>query len=158
PPLADRESGQPRDPPGLPRPASLRRGCALAPAPPPPRARLPSLAARDLRLQRAGAAPRRASGIRTRGRTAEGVLAARRVGRRRPLRARARRSGDMSAAKRWAEAYELGWRAGDGEACAQLYAERCVFRSHPFRELEDARAYMRQVVPEAEAPEVWFGE
>jgi hypothetical protein len=64
----------------------------------------------------------------------------------------------MSAAERWAEAYEAAWRAGDGEAAAALYAEDCVFRSHPFRELEDARAYMRRVVPEAEAPAVWFGE
>ena len=64
----------------------------------------------------------------------------------------------MTAGKRWAEAYERAWRAGDGEAAAALYAEDCIFRSHPFRELEDARAYMRRVVPEAEAPEVWFGE
>ena len=64
----------------------------------------------------------------------------------------------MSAAKRWADAYERAWRARDGEAAAALYAEDCVFRSHPFRELEDARAYMRRVVPEADAPEVWFGE
>ena len=64
----------------------------------------------------------------------------------------------MSAAKRWADAYERAWRARDGEAAAALYAEDCVFRSHPFRELEDARTYMRRVVPEAEAPEVWFGE
>lgn len=28
-------------------------------------------------------------------------------------------------------------------AAAALNAEDCVFRSHPFRELEDARAYMR---------------
>jgi ketosteroid isomerase-like protein len=64
----------------------------------------------------------------------------------------------MSRAKRWAEAYEAAWRAGDGEAAAALYADDCIFRSQPFRELEDARAYMRRVVPEAEAPEVWFGE
>jgi hypothetical protein len=64
----------------------------------------------------------------------------------------------VSAAKHWAEAYERAWRAGDGEAAAELYAQDCVFRSHPFRELEDARAYMRRVVPEAAAPEVWFGE
>jgi len=64
----------------------------------------------------------------------------------------------VSAAKHWAEAYERAWRAGDGEAAGALYAEDCVFRSHPFRELEDARAYMGWVVPEAEAPEVWFGE
>jgi SnoaL-like domain len=64
----------------------------------------------------------------------------------------------VSAAKRWAEAYERAWRAGDGEPAAALYAEDCVFRSHPFRELEDARAYMRRVIPEAEAPAVWLGE
>jgi SnoaL-like domain len=61
-------------------------------------------------------------------------------------------------AERWAEAFRAAWLAGDGEAAAELYAEDCVFRSNPFRELEDACAYMRRVVPEAEAPEVWFGE
>jgi ketosteroid isomerase-like protein len=64
----------------------------------------------------------------------------------------------MSAARRWAEAYRGAWLAGDGDAAAAMYAEDCVFRSHPFRELEDARAYMRTVVREANAPEVWFGE
>jgi ketosteroid isomerase-like protein len=64
----------------------------------------------------------------------------------------------MSAAKNWAEAYERAWRAGDGEAAGALYAEDCVFRSHPFRELEDARAYMARVFEEAAAREVWFGE
>jgi len=64
----------------------------------------------------------------------------------------------VSAAKRWAEAYRAAWLAGDGDAAAALYAEDCVFRSHPFRALEDARDYMRRVIPEAEAPEVWFGE
>jgi SnoaL-like protein len=64
----------------------------------------------------------------------------------------------VSAAKRWAEAYRAAWLAGDGDAAAALYAEDCVFRSYPFRALEDARAYMRRVIPEAEAPEVWLGE
>jgi hypothetical protein len=64
----------------------------------------------------------------------------------------------VSAASRWAETFERAWRAGDGEAAAALYAEDCVFRSHPFRDLEDARAYMRHVIPEAAAPAVWFGE
>jgi hypothetical protein len=64
----------------------------------------------------------------------------------------------MSRAKRWVGAYKAAWLDGDGEAAAALYAEDCVCRSHPFRELEDARAYMRRVIPEAEAPEVWFGE
>jgi hypothetical protein len=64
----------------------------------------------------------------------------------------------VTAAERWAEAFRAAWLAGDGEAAAALYAEDCAFRSHPFRELEDAGAYMRSVVPEAEAPEVWFGK
>ena len=64
----------------------------------------------------------------------------------------------MTAAERWAEAFRAAWLAGDGESAAALYAEDCVFRSHPFRELEDARAYMRSAVPEAEAPEVWFAK
>jgi ketosteroid isomerase-like protein len=64
----------------------------------------------------------------------------------------------VSAGKRWAEAYERAWRAGDGEAAAALYTEDCIFRSHPFRDLEDARAYMRREVPAAEARVVWFGE
>jgi hypothetical protein len=64
----------------------------------------------------------------------------------------------MSAAKRWAEAYERAWRAGDGIAAGGLYAEDCLFRSSPFRALEDARAYMVRVFEEAEAREVWFGE
>jgi ketosteroid isomerase-like protein len=63
----------------------------------------------------------------------------------------------VSAATAWVKAFERAWRAGDGEAAAVLYDEDCVFRSHPFRELDDARAYMRQVIPEAHAPSVWFG-
>ncbi|MDQ2984025.1 MAG: nuclear transport factor 2 family protein [Actinomycetota bacterium] len=63
----------------------------------------------------------------------------------------------MSRGDAWAQAYERAWRAGDGDAAAELYAQDCVFRSQPFRELENARVYMRRVVPEAEAPEVWFG-
>jgi hypothetical protein len=61
-------------------------------------------------------------------------------------------------AKEWSEAFERAWRAGDGDGAAALYAEGCVFRSSPFRESEDARAYMRRVVPEDRAAEAWFGE
>ena len=64
----------------------------------------------------------------------------------------------MSFARRWAEAYRRAWLANDGEAAGALYAEDCVFRSAPFRELEDARAYMRRVFEEARAVDVWFGE
>jgi hypothetical protein len=58
----------------------------------------------------------------------------------------------------WAEVFERAWRAGDGEAAAALYGEDCVFRSAPFRELEDARAYMRRVITADRAEDVWFGE
>ena len=51
-----------------------------------PRARLPPAAARGVRLQRAGAAPRGAGRLRPRGREAEGLPPRRGVGRRRPLR------------------------------------------------------------------------
>jgi SnoaL-like domain len=64
----------------------------------------------------------------------------------------------MSAARRWAEAFERAWRSGDGDAAAALYAKECVFRSQPFRELEDARAYMVRAFEEAMASEAWFGE
>ena len=63
----------------------------------------------------------------------------------------------VSAGERWAEAYRRAWLAGDAEAAAALYAEDCVFRSSPFRDLEDARAYMRRVLPETETREAWFG-
>jgi ketosteroid isomerase-like protein len=64
----------------------------------------------------------------------------------------------VSAAKRWADAYERAWRAGDADAAGALYAEDCVFRAQPFRDPEDAREYMKRVFAEAEARDVWFGE
>ena len=84
--------------PRLPRPPDLRRGRASPPAPADPRARLPPARARDLRLQRASPAPRRASRLRPRGRQAKGVPPRRRLGRRRLLRADRRRP-DRRAAK-----------------------------------------------------------
>jgi hypothetical protein len=45
------------------------------------------------------------------------------------------------------------------EPIAGRYAEGAVFRSHPFRETEDPRAYVERVLAEEEAePEIWFGE
>ena len=65
----------------------------------------------------------------------------------------------MDAARKWVEAWELGWRTHDVEPIAARYAEAAVFRSHPFHEPEDPRAYVERVLAEEEAePEVWFGE
>jgi hypothetical protein len=65
----------------------------------------------------------------------------------------------MDVARAWVEAWELGWRTHDVEPIAERYADGAVFRSHPFREPEDPRAYVERVLAEEEAePEVWFGE
>ena len=64
----------------------------------------------------------------------------------------------MSAGRRWADEYRRAWLAGDAEAAGALYAENCIYRSHPFRELEDAREYARWAYADASAREVWFGE
>jgi len=59
---------------------------------------------------------------------------------------------------RWIREYERAWRDGDGEAIAQLYAADCPYRSHPFRELENARDYARRVVGAESEIEPRFGE
>jgi hypothetical protein len=64
----------------------------------------------------------------------------------------------VSFATAWANAYERAWLAHDAEAAGALYAEDCTFRSHPFRERENAQEYARRVYAEARAREVWFGE
>lgn len=67
--------------------------------------------------------------------------------------------GELRArAREWARRYRDAWLAGDAEAAAALYAEDCDFRSHPFREREDARAYTRRVFGEAETLDARFGE
>ena len=64
-----------------------------------------------------------------------------------------------TAARAWVDAWERGWRAHDAERIVARYAGGAVFRSHPFREPEHARAYVERVFSEEEAePEVWFGE
>lgn len=65
--------------------------------------------------------------------------------------------GLAGRAQRWADAYAAAWRAGDAEAAAELFTEDCVMRSHPFRPIEDARAYTRQAFAIEEGREVWFG-
>ena len=57
----------------------------------------------------------------------------------------------------WIEAYATAWRRGDAEAAAALFTEDCLFRSHPFREPEDARVYARRVLAEETDQRVWFG-
>lgn len=64
-----------------------------------------------------------------------------------------------TAARAWVEAWERGWRAHDAGPIVARYAPGARFRSHPFRELENARAYVERVFAEEEGePEVWFCE
>jgi ketosteroid isomerase-like protein len=57
------------------------------------------------------------------------------------------------------DAWERGWREHDAEAILARYAEGAFFLSHPFRDPEDARAYVERVFAEEESePDVWFGE
>jgi ketosteroid isomerase-like protein len=60
--------------------------------------------------------------------------------------------------ERWVARYEEAWRAGDAEAAATLFTEDCVFRSHPFREAEDAREYTLRVFAGEEDVEPRFGD
>jgi ketosteroid isomerase-like protein len=56
-----------------------------------------------------------------------------------------------TAARRWKDTWARAWPAKDVEAIAELYAPEADFRSHPFREPEDAREYVRRVFAEEES-------
>ena len=60
--------------------------------------------------------------------------------------------------QRWIEGWERAWSSGDPRPIDDIYTEDCVFRSHPFRDPEDPRAYVRRVFPVEEEVEVRFGE
>lgn len=57
----------------------------------------------------------------------------------------------------WLAAYERAWRAGDGEGAGALFTADCVYRSHPFREAEDAAGYARRVFAAESGVEARFG-
>jgi ketosteroid isomerase-like protein len=60
--------------------------------------------------------------------------------------------------ERWIARYREAWLAGDAEAAAALFTEDCVFRSLPFRQAEDARAYTLREFADEEDVEPRFGE
>ena len=63
-----------------------------------------------------------------------------------------------SAARRWRETWLRGWLAKDVEAIAALYAPGASFRSEPFRDLQEPRAYAEWAFSEQDDADVWFGE
>ena len=73
--------------------------------------------------------------------------------------ARATDPDTRAAARRWRDTWVRAWPAKDVEAIAALYAPEADFRSHPFREPEDAGEYVRRVFGEEEREaECHFGE
>jgi hypothetical protein len=60
-------------------------------------------------------------------------------------------------AHRWARVWERAWRELDAAAIEALYADACIFRTHPLREAEDAGAYVRRVLSEESDVDARFG-
>ncbi len=47
------------------------------------------------------------------------------------------------AARRWAAEWQRAWTEHDPDRVAALYAQGATFRTSPFRDLQDPRAYSR---------------
>ena len=62
------------------------------------------------------------------------------------------------AAKRWAAEWQGAWEEHDSARVAALYAEGASFRSAPFRELQDPRAYAEWAFADEDSAEPHFGE
>jgi ketosteroid isomerase-like protein len=63
-----------------------------------------------------------------------------------------------TAARRWADEWARAWREHDSDRVAALYAEGASFRSAPFREQQDPKAYADWAFADEESADVWFGE
>jgi hypothetical protein len=63
-----------------------------------------------------------------------------------------------TAAKRWAAEWERCWREHDSGGVAALYADGASFRSAPFRDLQDPRAYAEWAFADEDAAEPHFRE
>jgi ketosteroid isomerase-like protein len=63
-----------------------------------------------------------------------------------------------SAARRWREVWLRAWQEKDTDAVASLYADGARFRSQPFRDLQEPRAYAEWTFSEQDDAEVWVGE
>ena len=73
--------------------------------------------------------------------------------------ARATDPDTRAAARRWRDTWARAWPVKDIEAIAALYAPDADFRSHPFREPEDAGEYVRRAFAEEQGEaECRFGE
>lgn len=62
------------------------------------------------------------------------------------------------AARRWTREWERGWREHESDRIAALYAGGASFRSAPFRELQDPRAYADWAFADEDSAEPHFAE
>jgi SnoaL-like domain len=62
------------------------------------------------------------------------------------------------AARRWVDVWTRGWRLLDPQVIAGVYADGCLFLSHPFRDPQAPREYVEWAFAEEESAEPWFGE
>jgi hypothetical protein len=63
-----------------------------------------------------------------------------------------------AAARAWADAWNRAWPVADVELVSTLYADGCLFYSHPFREPEAPRDYVIWAFAEQTSAECRFGE
>jgi SnoaL-like domain len=63
-----------------------------------------------------------------------------------------------TAASRWAEVWERAWPAADVDAIDALYADDAVFYSHPFRDSQAPRDYVRWAFSDQAEAECRFGD
>ena len=63
-----------------------------------------------------------------------------------------------AAARRWIDGWLHGWRTLEPQPIVALYADDCLFLSHPFREPEPPRNYILRALGDKEWAEPWFGE
>ena len=64
----------------------------------------------------------------------------------------------QAAARAWVDAWERAWPVGDVERVATVYADGCLFYSHPFRKHEAPRDYVTWAFAEQASAECRFGE
>jgi hypothetical protein len=62
------------------------------------------------------------------------------------------------AVRTWAKTWARGWATHDPDLIASLYEADAVFRSQPFREPQEPRAYALWAFEDEESAEVWFAE
>jgi hypothetical protein len=63
-----------------------------------------------------------------------------------------------AAARAWIAAWKAAWVAGDPDPLDVVYAEGARFRSEPFRDLQQPRAYAEWAFAAQDSAECWFGE